>query len=254
MTPVAARGLIVNADDFGRAPGVNRGILQAHQMGIVSSTTLMVNLPWAAAAVALANDAPRLGIGLHLNFSYGPPLGDDVPSLRGADGLLNRNLAQLRERATAADIEREARAQLTRFTALTGHAPTHVDAHLHAHSWPRFQEVIVTLASERRLPLRPATPALAATVRAAGLSAPDAFINDFFAPGSMTHSGLLRALTSLPPGVSELMCHPGIADAALADSSFNTQREDELALLCAPDVRAALTRHGVTLMTYAELP
>lgn len=73
----AAGRLIVNADDFGRTPGINRGIVEAHVGGIVSSTTFMVNQPATEEAAALANEHPRLGVGLHLTLCEGTrsPLG-----------------------------------------------------------------------------------------------------------------------------------------------------------------------------------
>jgi predicted glycoside hydrolase/deacetylase ChbG (UPF0249 family) len=253
MEAVSTRRLIVNADDFGRAPGVSRGIITAHQHGIVTSTTLMTNLPWTVAAVQGASSAPELALGLHLSFCYGPPLGRDVGSLLGADGRLSRDLDQLRERATIAHIEREARAQLARFVELMGRRPTHLDAHLHAHTWPRFQDVVIALAREEQLPVRPATPELAATLRAAKVPAPDHFIDEFFAPGSMTLAGVLDVLRTLPPGVSELMCHPGYDDDALSDSSFRAQREAELAILCSAEVLQSLADHKITLTTYASV-
>src|SRR3954468_23808 len=107
----AARRLIVNADDSGRSPGINRGVIEAHARGIVTSTTLMVNLPWSEGAAALARTVPALDLGLHLSFCYGPPLAGHS-SLVGEDGRLQRDLARLAAEATAGDIEREAWAQL----------------------------------------------------------------------------------------------------------------------------------------------
>jgi chitin disaccharide deacetylase len=104
------RRLIVNADDFGRSPGITLGILDACRRGIVTSTTLMVNLPWSAAAARQAREVPGLGLGLHLSFCYGPPLSTDAGSLLGRDGNLNRDLTELRERAVPCDVERECRA------------------------------------------------------------------------------------------------------------------------------------------------
>ena len=248
------RRLIVNADDFGRAPGVSRGIITAHLRGIVTSTTLMVNLPWSAdAAVRAARDTPRLGLGLHLSFCYGPPLATGVTSLLGSDGRLNRGLATLRASAARSDIEREARAQLTRFVELTGRSPTHLDAHLHAHTWPIFADVVISLALERGLPVRPATSSLAARLRADGVPAPDHFIDDFFAPGSMTLDAVVTRLVALPPGVSELMCHPGYNDDALADSAFRAQREDEFAILTSPTLRRVVAEQQIELTTYAAI-
>ena len=62
------RYLIVNADDFGRSPGVNRGIIEAHGSGIVTSASLMVRWPAAAEAAAYAREHPDLVVGLHFDL------------------------------------------------------------------------------------------------------------------------------------------------------------------------------------------
>src|SRR6266446_1898300 len=63
-----SRRLIVNADDFGQSPGVNRGIIAAHERGIVTSASLMVRWPAAAAAAAYASTHPELSVGLHVDL------------------------------------------------------------------------------------------------------------------------------------------------------------------------------------------
>src|SRR4029450_4885099 len=71
---VAARYLIVNADDFGADDGTTRGIIEAHERGIVTSTSLMVDMPGARAAVGVAREHPRRGLGLHVNVHAVTPL------------------------------------------------------------------------------------------------------------------------------------------------------------------------------------
>ena len=243
--------LIVNADDFGRAPGVSRGIVEAHQHGIVTSTTLMVNLPWSDGAAQLAQSTPTLGVGLHLTFSYGPSVSPDVASLLGDDRRLLRDLHALQASARADDIDREARAQLQRFVGLMGRLPTHLDSHQHVHTWPQSVEVIARLASEYQIPVRAVDVDHRYHLRTHGVPTTHAFINDFYAPGSMTPEGLLRVLRSLPNrGITELMCHPGYDDPVLGDSSFRAQREDELRFLCSEDVREALLKAGVEPLDY----
>ena len=75
--------LIINADDYGRAPGVSRGILQAHREGIVTSTTVMINQPDVEPQLTQALACPELGIGLHLVFSAWRPVlpPELIPSL-----------------------------------------------------------------------------------------------------------------------------------------------------------------------------
>lgn len=245
------RRLIVNADDFGRAPGVSRGIVEAHRAGIVTSTTLMVNLPWSRDASDLATSVPALGVGLHLSFCYGEPLASDVPSLLGPDGQLERDLKRLRASLLLEDVEREARAQLERFRKLTGRNPTHLDSHQHVHAWPAVRDVLAQIAQENDLPLRAVDADHRAALRRAGVRTTDHFAGDFFAPGSMTVERLMDVLNNLPDGTTELMCHPGYDDAHLADSSFRAEREAELILLCRPDVRELL--ETVALVSYAEL-
>src|SRR2546430_15579124 len=74
-----ARRLIVNADDFGLSAGVNRGVLEAHETGVVSSVSVLVNAPgWTDAAQRLRDlsspSFPELGVGLHLNLTTGRPV------------------------------------------------------------------------------------------------------------------------------------------------------------------------------------
>ena len=242
-----SRRLIVNADDYGRSPGINRGIIAAHQHGIVTSTTLMVNLPWSAAAASLAVQAPKLDIGLHLSFCYGPPLSPDSGSLPGRDRRLDRNLGRLRERATASDIDREARAQLAKFRELMGRDPTHLDSHQHVHSWPVAIEPVAALAREIGVPARACTAQHRDTLRMLGVACPDAFIIDFYGEANIDSGTLAAIVAALPTGTTELMCHPGEDDPELADSSYRRERESELATLCSPDIRTLIEELRIEL-------
>ena len=105
---VSERLLIVTADDFGLSHGVNRGIVEAHREGILTSTSLMVHRPAAEQAAALARESPALSVGLHLELD---PAAADVPT----------------------ELDR----QLGRFTDLVGAPPTHVDSHHDVHKNPR---------------------------------------------------------------------------------------------------------------------
>src|ERR1700716_1093397 len=92
------RLLVINADDLGFAPGVNRGIIEAHDAGTLSSASLMVNTPAFAEGVALARTRPRPGVGLHLNLVVGRPL-TDARSLVDARTGAFHSLAELARRA-----------------------------------------------------------------------------------------------------------------------------------------------------------
>ena len=109
--------LILNADDFGLTPGVNRGIIRAHQEGILTSTTLMATAPAFEDAVALARANPQLGVGCHLVLVGGQAVTPyaEIPSLAAPDGKLPTSLAVFAAnvscgRIRAEEIGREVRA------------------------------------------------------------------------------------------------------------------------------------------------
>jgi predicted glycoside hydrolase/deacetylase ChbG (UPF0249 family) len=122
------RYLIVNADDFGYARGINRGIIEAHERGIVTSTTMIVNGRAVDEAVALSRSHPELSIGLHVNFTN--------------EG----------ERLVEFDDPRVCRAELRRqfqmFRDLMGRLPTHIDSHQHVHRATSRRPFFQELASE----------------------------------------------------------------------------------------------------------
>jgi predicted glycoside hydrolase/deacetylase ChbG (UPF0249 family) len=248
----AAKLLIVNADDFGRTPGVNRGIAEAHRHGIVTSATLMVNQPAAADAAALARKNPRLGVGLHVTLTGGglptlPPT--QVPSLVNARGLLPHTPDALAA-ADPHEVLLEVRAQVKRFRELLGRLPTHLDSHHHAQRMPAVLEALVTLAWETGLPVRSVSADMRLRFRREGMATPDRFVDSFYADEA-TLEGLLRALAELQPGTTELMCHPAHVDDELrAGSSYAQPRARELAILTHSEIRQQIQATGVRLTSF----
>jgi predicted glycoside hydrolase/deacetylase ChbG (UPF0249 family) len=215
--------LIVNADDLGYDPEIDRGILEAHRGGIVTSATAMVETPFAAAALGGAPGS--LGLGLHAVLD--PGLGR-----AGAEAALRR--------------------QLARFEALRGAPPSHLDSHKHAHALPEILAAFSAVAAERGLPVRAMDAATRAALRARGVRVADAFLGDATLRPAWTVEALVASLAAVGEGVTELMAHPGHAPSH-ARTSFGAERELELAALCDPRARAALDRAGVRLRSYADV-
>ena len=213
--------LLINADDLGYDPEIDRGILEAHVRGIVSSATAMVDTPFAEAALAAA--PPSLGVGLHV--------------------VLAAN-------ARPEEVVAEVRRQVDRFRALAGRAPTHLDSHKHAHARPELAEAFARAAAALSLPACAVGDAHRGILRARGVRTPDAFLGAADLRPCWTRERLLAALASLPEGTSELMCHPGHRPSH-ARTSFGAEREVELAALCDPAAREAL--RGVTLVDGARI-
>ena len=219
--------VIFNADDFGYSGGINRGIVEAHERGVVTSATLVVNGPSTEEAVALAKSHPGLSVGLHINFT---------------------NEAQrLIDLESSDECRDELRRQYARFLELMGTKPTHLDSHQHVHRhWmrrPLFEE----LAREVGLPMRDLPPVT--------------FKGGFYAqweygvstPEKVSVDALLRILSrEIDEGVYEMSCHPGYYDPAL-EAVYHRDREHELATLTDPRLRGLIEALGIRIISYRDL-
>lgn len=250
--------LIVNADDFGRATGVNAGILRAHRDGIVTASTLMVQAPASEDAARIARATPSLDVGVHLTLTYGRPVTDPrrVPSLVGPDGAFPRPPAAFlgTGRAKRDEALIEYRAQHARAAELIGRAPTHLDTHHWLHDDAALEWAITTLAQETGASVRPHDEGQRDRLRAAGVRTVDRYRRDFQHEGHVDVETLERILGDIGDGVTELGCHPGETDAELErTSAYASLRVTELVTLTDPRIRAAVMRNGIGLATYAEL-
>jgi predicted glycoside hydrolase/deacetylase ChbG (UPF0249 family) len=227
------RYLVVNADDFGYSRSVNRGVIEAHEQGIVTSASLMVDRPGAAEAAEYATRRPQLGLGLHVELkrwrvSWLPRRG----STSRASALV---------RATSLQVQR----QLERFRMLVGRDPSHLDAHhnrhLSEHVRPQFEE----LAEQLSIPVRRVDPRIT-------------FQGEFYGqdgkgrpdPEAITTDAMLRLLESIDAPITDLACHPGFTDDL--DDWYRAEREQEVRVLCDERVRAAVPRLGLRLCTFSN--
>ena len=246
--------LIVNADDFNLTRGVSRGILEAHARGIVTSTTVMINLPPDEALFAeLARST--LGIGLHVNLTLGRPVTSaaELPSLVDAEGKFFRDPQRVAMQAKPEEAECEIAAQYDAFVKRFGTPPTHLDSHHHCAFYPQLREVFLSFARAVKLAIRSADAAIREEARRKGLKTPDRFFGESGPEPYWTEARAVEMLNHLPDGVSEFMCHPGYFDETLAYSRYGQQREVELGGLTAPAVREAIRASGVTLCHFGAL-
>jgi chitin disaccharide deacetylase len=218
---------IVNADDFGMSPGINRGILEAHQRGIVTSTSLVVNTAASAEAATLSRDAPDLSVGLHVNLTD-----ESADPIRALDQYTD----------FPAELER----QLRHFQKLMGQMPTHLDSHQNVHRDPRLRPCFLEIARQYRLPLREHSQ-----VR---------YFSSFYGQwDGETHleqisvESLMHMLeTKFGDGFTELSCHPGYVDADF-ESFYALEREAELRTLCDPRIRQKLNELDIQLVSFRDL-
>jgi predicted glycoside hydrolase/deacetylase ChbG (UPF0249 family) len=254
--------LVVNADDFGFTGDVNQGIVEAHQNGILTATTLMATGAAFDDAVHLAKLHPGLDIGCHLVLVGAPPFPATVPQLVRAV-----TLGRIR-------IYDELAAQVRRILD-AGLAPSHLDTHKHTHLLPPVLDAVARISEEFRIPWvrRPfdfplqsggpgwtnrAMRTMSGRFRTAlgrhGCRSTDWFAG-FRITGRYRTGDLVALIRSLPEGVTEFMCHPGRCGEELraARTRLKESREEELRALTAPEVRDALRETGVQLVTFREL-
>jgi predicted glycoside hydrolase/deacetylase ChbG (UPF0249 family) len=213
---------------------LNRGVIEAHEGGIVTSASLMVRWPAAAGAAAYAREHPNLSIGLHVD------LGEWF--YREGAWLPAYEVVPADDPAAVAV---EAARQLAAFRRLVGRDPTHLDSHQHVHLRESVRSVLIEVANELAVPLRHYEPRIR-------------YCGDFY---GQTGEGLplreaisVEALTevfaSLPPAVTELACHPGLDDEL--QSTYRSERVQELRVLCDPRVRATLAAEEIELCSFAS--
>jgi predicted glycoside hydrolase/deacetylase ChbG (UPF0249 family) len=245
------RALVVNADDFGLTPGVSAGILAAHRHGIVTSATVLVSPGPDREHLAEAR-AAGLGLGLHVNLTLGEPL-TRARSLVDGGGRFVRDARRAAGAGEADDVRAEIEAQVARFERLVGRRPTHLDSHHHVGLWPPVREVLLEVAARLALPVRSQDRAARARARTAGLRTTDHFFGESGPEAYWSLPRTLARLRALPPGVSEIMCHPGRFDDDLGYSRYGRQREVELAALGSPAARAAVAALGIALRHFGQL-
>lgn len=288
---MSVRRLVVSGDDFGAAAEVNDGIVRAHRDGILTSASLMVTGDAVAHAVGLAKANPRLAVGLHLVLAQARPAArpSQIPSLVNADGtfrddpVLNgiRYAAVWCTTSGRAQLVREVTAQLEAF-ADTGLPLAHVDGHCNMHLHPMIVPILVELAPrfgiramrlsreslgaalrwDRRHALRKiaenrvfhALSAFAAPkLRAAGIATSDR-VYGMHQTGHVDEAYLADLVRSLPPGTSEVYCHPAERQPpSMAQWQDGYDHEGEVAGLVSPRVRAAIEAANVELVSYREL-
>jgi predicted glycoside hydrolase/deacetylase ChbG (UPF0249 family) len=235
MNVDAKKYLIVNADDFGLSSGVNRGIIEAHEHGIVTSASLMVRWSAAAEAAAYSREHADLSLGLHVDLCEW--------AYRNETWVPLYQVVPTNDITAVAD---EVSRQLATFRALMGKDPTHLDSHQHVHLQEPVRSVLGAIARTLAVPLRQCSPKVHYCGEFYGQAA-----EGWPFPDAISVDGLIDILAKLPPGLTELCCHPGYPVGL--DTMYCSEREVELRTLCDPRVRAAMVAMGIELCSFSNI-
>ncbi len=278
--------MIINADDFGLCTGVNDAVAAAHSRGVLTSATLMANMPGSLDAAAMVAQLPNLGVGVHLNVLEGKPVSRDsrVGVLLDRDGSFRLSPAKLAVKSFfSADIRRAVAIELTeqiRWVIDNGISPSHLDSHKHFHCFGSLYRIVCQLAEEFgiavvRWPWEPATLCRGDWPKVTAKDRRRAFIvrnlalrcrkldsrfirNDLFFGLAHTGSIDMEFWSELSRtqfcGVAEVMTHPGyLARVDASRTRLVAQRQMELKWLCEPGTKEALSRAGIELTHYGRI-
>jgi hopanoid biosynthesis associated protein HpnK len=280
------RSLVVNADDLGLTAGVNDGIFDAHDHGILTSASMFASAPATSDAIRRARSRPSLGVGVHLALVDGTPTlpPSRVPTLVEDDGRFRRSwkpfiVACLRGTVSLAEVELELTAQIEHLRS-AGVSLTHLDAHKHVHAYPPVFAIVARLAGRFGIPavrvpyerwsligdgdsrrtMRRQALLNTAMLPWARRDYRTAAAHDVRTPRFVgrIHTGILTAdalagiVRALQPGVTELMVHPGYSDDELERTGTRLleSRHKELDLLCSLQARALLVGERVDLLRH----
>lgn len=278
--------VIVNADDFGLSRGINEGIVQAHKEGILTSATLLANMPGFEQAVDLAKQNKNMGTGVHLNIVRGHPVSkaSKVRSLLDGENKFFARIPLILRKALTGkidlrEVELEYRAQIEKILA-SGLKVSHFDSEKHTHVFSPFFKIAVKLAKDYNIKkirfinemcfsFRVAQMAKAffaslscktmkKSIQEEGILITDKFYG-ICQSGEISASWLKRVLWRLKNGVTEIMVHPGFLtpDVLELKNEFgpyyiNKSREAELEALQDGEVKEIIASQKIQLITFHE--
>jgi predicted glycoside hydrolase/deacetylase ChbG (UPF0249 family) len=271
------RRLIVSGDDLGLHEAINRGVLEAHREGIVTSASIVACGRAFDHACGLVREGCTLDLGIHLTLVEEKPLlGPEVLKTLAPEGVFPKNYLQLfsllvKGRIDLREVEMELDAQIRRVLK-AGLTISHLDSHQHTHFFPQIRPILFRLAERHQIRgiragarvvpsptkfsvlLAPLAKRVQRAARGLKLKTPDSL----WLPspsGRVTAVQLMAGIKNLPPGVTEVAVHPGMDQIALdgAYSGWRFQWEQELAAVKATGVRDMLAHHKVELTRYSEL-
>ncbi|SHK52523.1 chitin disaccharide deacetylase [Paramaledivibacter caminithermalis] len=246
--------LIINADDFGLTKGCSKGIIKALKEGVLTNTTVMINMPEALNAIEIAKKNGIKEMGLHLTLTCGQPVSkkEKVSSLVDECGKFYKRRNQLFSKMKLEEARIELENQINAFLS-TGLKLTHLDSHHHIHMYDGMREIVAAIAKKYAVSLRCPNEETKKYLLKNGIKTTDYFSMDFYGENASIEN-LKKIITKFPEGIIEIMTHPAYVDDDLINiSSYSTDREKELEILTSDELKKWLKDKEIELISFGEL-
>jgi chitin disaccharide deacetylase len=277
-----SKKILIQGDDWGYNEATIAGINEAYTRGILTETDVMANLldpsrkdEYRSLVKNLKNESglgkPALGIGVHLNLTYGQPITDTWPFKEMARPYKGTSKPEEWQGKAWAEhfksydpelVEKEFRAQIERVIDIFD-SIDHLDAHHFIHSYPPMKQVVLNLAQDYKVAVRATAPLsekpvyggdfvvdteLQAEIAPIGLKTTDRCVLTLFWNEPDPLEAFLKALSEAPEDlVTEFMVHPAKGEKA------EDWRKKDLEIVTHPKTRQYFKDNDITLITYSEL-
>lgn len=239
--------LIINADDFGYTEGVNLGIISAYKNGIVSSCTIMANMPGFDEAVELLKANPGLRCGVHMTLTCYKPIINSHKTIVDDNGnFYRRATKEILQLIDLDEVYEEFCAQIDKVKN-SGIKITHLDSHHHVHGLKELKAVIEKIVNKYELPIRGAFEYKTEIKDIVPV------IDSFYAD-KVDYEYFEKNIHEIKKyKICDLMCHPSFVDEFLLNStSYALQRTKEHSILTYKNIREFLELNEVEIATYED--
>lgn len=279
--PAGKKVIILHADDIGMCPEANIAAKNMLVNNFIQSSAVMIPCPNAEEFITWAIDNPKMDVGLHLtltsewkNYRWGTVTEkSEVPGLLDEDNKMWHEVPQVVQNASAAEVEKEIRAQIEQSIAW-GYRPDHIDTHMGTlYGDPSYVAVYFKVAQEYGIPgniIDLSKDEVVQEFRKIGYPITDEVIKlaenytlpklDYFtsAPNADTYeekiAGFKTLINTLQPGLTEIIFHPSVeTDNLKSITNSWKQRVWEAKMFSDPDLIEFFENKGIIFTNWKEI-
>lgn len=221
--------IIINADDFGFSKSINEGIITAYKEGLITSTSIMINMPYREDAISKWKENKELGLGLHINLSQGSPISTNVKSLVDGNNTFynHRKIEKEEVNISYEDAYQEIKAQIEKLLSYNVEID-HLDTHHFLHKNTNIKKAILVIAKEYQLPIRTMDDDFRKEAISLNIKTPDAFSFDFSKENATWESIPKFIENHQECNTIEILTHCGYVDEDTKKRTSYISREEEL--------------------------